>query len=156
MDALSRKAKSMGSLTFVSAEERTLVLDIQSLANRFVRLDISEPSRVLACVVAQSSLLEKLSARQLDDPHLIVLRETVLKGGAKEVTIGEDGVLRLQRRLCVPNVDGLRKRILEEAHNARYYNHPGATKMYRGQRPHYLWHRMKKDIVEYVARCLNF
>ncbi|XP_070042958.1 uncharacterized protein [Nicotiana tomentosiformis] len=46
------------------------------------------------------------------------MRETVLQGGAKEVTIGEDGVLRFQGRLCVPNVDGLREKILEEAHNS--------------------------------------
>ena len=43
-DALSRKAESMGSLAFISAEERPLALDIQSLANKLVRLDISEPS----------------------------------------------------------------------------------------------------------------
>jgi len=57
-DALNRKAKSMGSLAFISAEERPLAFDIQSLANRLLRLDISEPGRVLACVVAQSSLFE--------------------------------------------------------------------------------------------------
>lgn len=51
-DTLSRKAKSMGSLAFISEDERPLYLDIQSLANRLVRLDILEPSRVLACVVA--------------------------------------------------------------------------------------------------------
>ncbi|XP_070035602.1 uncharacterized protein [Nicotiana tomentosiformis] len=69
-DALSRKAESIGSLAFISVEERPLALDIQSLANRIVRLDILEPSQILACVVAQ-----------LDDLHLLVLRETVLQGG---------------------------------------------------------------------------
>ncbi|XP_070017417.1 uncharacterized protein [Nicotiana sylvestris] len=132
-----------------------LALDIQSLANRLVRLDISELSRVLACVVAQSSLLGHIKARQFDDPHLAVLRETVLQGSAKEVSIGEDGVLRLWGRLCVPNVDGLKERIREEAHSSRYSIHPGAIKMYRDLRQHYWWRRMKKGIVEYVARCLN-
>jgi len=37
-------------------------MDIQAFANRFVRLDISESSRVLACVVGQSSLLECIKA----------------------------------------------------------------------------------------------
>ncbi|XP_070057355.1 uncharacterized protein [Nicotiana tomentosiformis] len=108
----------MGSLAFISAEERPLTLEIQSLANRLVRLDISEPSQFLACAVSQSSLLEQIKARQLDDPHLLVLIETVLRGGAKELAIGEDGVLGLQGRLCVPNVDGLRERILEEEHSS--------------------------------------
>ncbi|XP_019228487.1 PREDICTED: uncharacterized protein LOC109209634, partial [Nicotiana attenuata] len=98
-DALSRKAESMGSLAFIPVEERPLALDIQSLANRLVRLDISESSRVLACVVAQSSLLGEIKARQFDDPHLAFLRETVLQGGAKEVSIGEDGVKYEHQRL---------------------------------------------------------
>ncbi|XP_070018149.1 uncharacterized protein [Nicotiana sylvestris] len=79
----------------------------------------------------------------------------MLQGGAKEVSIGEDGVLRLQGRLYVPNVDGLRENILEKAHNLRYSIHPGATKMYCDLRQHYWWRRMKIDIMEYVARCLN-
>ena len=38
----------MGSLAFLSAGERPLALDIQFLANRVVRLDISNSRRVLA------------------------------------------------------------------------------------------------------------
>ncbi|XP_070034930.1 uncharacterized protein [Nicotiana tomentosiformis] len=114
-----------------------------------------QPSRILASVVAQSLLLEQIKARQFDDLHLAFLRATILQGVAKEVSIVEDGVLRLQGHLCVPNVDGLRERILEEAHSSRYFIHSGATKMYRDLRQHYWWRRMKKDIVEYVGRCLN-
>ncbi|XP_070010032.1 uncharacterized protein [Nicotiana sylvestris] len=58
-------------------------------------------------------------------------------------------------RLCVPNVDGLRANILEEAHSSRYSIYLGATKMYRDLRQHYCGQRMKKDIVEYVAKYLN-
>ncbi|XP_070032221.1 uncharacterized protein [Nicotiana tomentosiformis] len=46
-DALSRKAESMGSLAFIVVCKRPLTLDFQALANRFVRLDVSESSRVL-------------------------------------------------------------------------------------------------------------
>ncbi|XP_070010593.1 uncharacterized protein [Nicotiana sylvestris] len=74
-DTLSRKARSMGSLAFISAEERLLALDMPSLANTLVRLDISKPSQVLACFVAPSSLFERIKARQYDDLHLLALRE---------------------------------------------------------------------------------
>nr|XP_009599953.1 uncharacterized protein LOC104095516 [Nicotiana tomentosiformis] len=46
-DALSRKAEILGSLTYLPVAERPLVLDVQDLANQFVRLDISEPSWVI-------------------------------------------------------------------------------------------------------------
>ncbi|XP_070045156.1 uncharacterized protein [Nicotiana tomentosiformis] len=117
-DASSIKTESMGSLAFISAGERPLDLDIQSLANRIVRLDIPDPSLVLVSVVAQSSLFERIKACQYDDSHLLVLIETVLWGDSKEVTIGDDGVLRLQGRLCVPYVDGLRDTILVEVHSS--------------------------------------
>jgi len=56
----------------------------------------------------------------------------------------------------VPNVDGLRELILEDSHSSQYSIHPGAEKIYQDLRQHYWWRRMKKDIVEFVARCLNY
>lgn len=43
-------------------------------------------------------------------------------------------MLRYHGRLCVPNVDGSRGQILEEAHDSRYSFHMGATTMYRDLR----------------------
>ena len=86
---------------------------------------------------------------------MLVLKDRVQHDDARDVTIGDDWVLRIQGRICVPNVDGLRELILEEAHSSRYSIHPGAAKMYQDLRQHYWWRRMKKDIVGFVARCLN-
>ncbi|XP_070057220.1 uncharacterized protein [Nicotiana tomentosiformis] len=106
-DALSRKVEGTGNLAFIPSGERSLALYVQALANRFMRLDISEPSRVLTCVVSRSSLFECIKALQYDDPLLLVLRDMVHYDGAKKVTICDDGVLSLQGQICVPNVDGL-------------------------------------------------
>ncbi|XP_070049900.1 uncharacterized protein [Nicotiana tomentosiformis] len=107
----------MGSLAFIPIGERPFAVDVQTLSNQFMRLDISEPSRVLACVVSRSSLYDCIKERQYDDPHLLVLKDTILHGDAKDVTIREDGVLRMYYRICVPNVDGLPELILEKAHS---------------------------------------
>ncbi|XP_070039992.1 uncharacterized protein [Nicotiana tomentosiformis] len=87
--------------------------------------------------------------------YSVPCEDMVQHGDAKEVSIGDDGVLQMQGRLCVPNVDGLCEMILQEAHNSQYSIHPGVAKMYQDLRQHYWWMRMMKDIVEYVARCLN-
>ncbi|XP_070036928.1 uncharacterized protein [Nicotiana tomentosiformis] len=113
VDALSRKEESKGSLSYIPAGERPLALDVQALSNRFVRLDVLEPSQVLACVVSRSSLFERIRARQYDDPHILILTDIVQHGDAKEVSIGDDGVLRIQGQICVPNLDGLRGLTLE-------------------------------------------
>ena len=66
---------------------------------------------------------------------------------------GGDGVLRYTGRLCVPDVGELRQQILAEAHNSRYFIHPGVTKMYRDLREDYWWNGMKRDIADFVSKC---
>ena len=57
--------------------------------------------------------------------------------------------------MCVPNSDGLRREILDEVHNAPYVKHPGMTKMYNTLRQHYWWPGLKKDVAEFVSKCLT-
>nr|XP_009759860.1 PREDICTED: uncharacterized protein LOC104212341 [Nicotiana sylvestris] len=78
---------------------------MEALANHFVRLDVSEPSPVLACIVARSSLYESIRERQYDDPKLHVLRDIVQHGGSKQGTVGDDGVLRMYGHICITNMD---------------------------------------------------
>ncbi|GKB38048.1 putative reverse transcriptase domain-containing protein, partial [Tanacetum coccineum] len=47
------------------------------------------------------------------------------------------------------------KLIMDEAHTSRYLVHPGADKMYYDLRDLYWWPGMKRDIAEYVSRCLT-
>ena len=63
--------------------------------------------------------------------------------------------MRLGTRLCVPDVDELRKEIMEEAHFSAYSIHPGSTKMYHDLKDTYWWNGMKKDITEFVSKCLT-
>ncbi|XP_016489014.2 uncharacterized protein LOC107808964 [Nicotiana tabacum] len=130
-------------------------MDVHALANKFVRLDFSKPSRNLACVVEQSSLVDSIKARQFDSTHFLVLKDTVQRAGAKKFLIGDDGVLRLQGQICVSNVDGLRELILDEAHSLRYSILSYVTKMYLYLKQHYWWRKMKKVIVGYVSQRLN-
>ncbi|XP_070050390.1 uncharacterized protein [Nicotiana tomentosiformis] len=95
VDALNRKDVSMGSLAYILVGEMPLASDVQALANLFVRLDVSESSRVVACIVSRSSLYERIRERQYDDPHLLVLKDTVQHVGAKQVTVGDNEVLRI-------------------------------------------------------------
>lgn len=153
-DALSRKAVSMGSLAFLSAGERPLALDIQFLANSMVRLDISDSRRVLAYMGVQSSLYDRIRGCQFEDKALGSLRDRVLAGNGDQATLDPDGVLRFAGRICVPRVGDLIQLILSEAHESRYSIHPGTAKMYRDLRQHYWWSGMRRDIADFVSRCL--
>ena len=45
--------------------------------------------------------------------------------------MNEDEFLYYRDRVCVPNDDGLKKSILEEAHNGSFAIHPSSMKMYQ-------------------------
>ena len=49
----------------------------------------------------------------------------------------------------------LKKVILDEAYCSAYAMHPGDTKMYHTIQPFYYLPGMKKEIVEYMSRCIS-
>ncbi|XP_055814614.1 uncharacterized protein LOC129884321 [Solanum dulcamara] len=75
VDTLSRKAGSIGSLAYLPTVERPLALDIQSLANRIVMVDISDYGLILDFVRALSFVLDKIHGRQFEDGALYIPNE---------------------------------------------------------------------------------
>ncbi|WMV24470.1 hypothetical protein MTR67_017855 [Solanum verrucosum] len=122
----------MGSVAHVEEETKELAKDVHRLA----RLEVKE--------------------KQDSDPILLDLKGAAHQQRVEVFSQGGDGVLRSQGRLCVPNVGELRQKILVEAHNSRYSIHPGATKMYCDLREVFWWNDMKRDIVDFVAKCPNY
>ena len=79
----------------------------------------------------------------------------VQQGKLAEFEVDEEGVLHMGTRLCVLDVDDLRKEILKEAHYCACSVHPGSTKMYHTLKDAYCWNGMKKDVAEFVSKCLT-
>nr|XP_033512347.1 uncharacterized protein LOC117277036 [Nicotiana tomentosiformis] len=90
-----------------------------------------------AFAVARSSLIEHVKAKQFEDPNLVNIRNGVQSKDILDFSLDEEGVLRMNGRMCVPDIDELRNEIMAEAHNSRYSIHPGSTKMYRDLREIY-------------------
>ena len=55
----------------------------------------------------------------------------VIKGEKLEFNLAGDGTLRFGTRLCVPNLEEIKKEILIKAHCTPYSVHPRSTKMYK-------------------------
>ena len=150
-DALSRV--SMGSVSHVVEGKKELARDVHRLARLGVRLFDSAEGSIGVQSSSESSLVSEVKEKQYLDASLVRLKESVKDQKVEVFSQGGDGVLRLQGRLCDPNVDDLRQRIMAETHGVRYSIHPGATKMYRDLREIYWWSGMKKDIAAFVAKC---
>ena len=58
-------------------------------------------------------------------------------------------------RICVPDDKEIKKKLLFEAHNTVYTMHPGGNKMYQDLKQYYWWKGMKRDVAEYVSKCLT-
>ena len=70
-------------------------------------------------------------------------------------SLEDDGLIRFRQRICVPKGGNLKGQILEEAHKSKFSIHPGATKMYQDLKERFWWPGMKRDVAEYVAKCLT-
>ena len=115
---------------------------------------------LLASLEVQPTLLGRVGEAQRNDPHLVEIVGKLMRGESSRhldrYAIDERGWLRRDGRLCVPQDESLKKAILEDSHRSKMTIHPGGDKMYRDMKQVFFWARMKKDVVEFVARCLVF
>ncbi|CAL9073375.1 unnamed protein product [Musa textilis] len=108
----------------------------------------------LACLMAQSYLVERIKEGQKEDPYLQMIVKEIAQGARPEFLQIEDGSITFRNRLCVPESHLVKMQLLEEAHRSKFNIHPGTTKMYRDLRRNYWWHGMKRDIAEFVSKYL--
>ncbi|XP_070036444.1 uncharacterized protein [Nicotiana tomentosiformis] len=99
----------MGSISYLQPEKSGIAHDIHQLASLGVRLLNPGDIRITIQDTTTSSLVTKVKERQYEDPVLDHYRDTTPQKEKTPFEITEDGVLRYQGRLCVPNVVGLRR-----------------------------------------------
>ena len=81
--------------------------------------------------------------------------ELVRNEDKPDYVIDEKGSLFFKSRLCVPNDMDLKKKLMHESHNTVFIMQLGSNKMYQDLKQYYWWRGMKKDISEYVSKCLT-
>jgi hypothetical protein len=66
----------------------------------------------------------------------------------------DEGLLTYRNRLYIPNCDDLKRFIMDELHKIQYISHPGYQKMITTTMKQFYWPGLKRDIVDYLAKCL--
>ena len=79
----------------------------------------------------------------------------VRDGYETEFSVKEAGSMYFQNILCAPDDKELKKKLLFEAHNTVFTMHPEGNKMYQDLKQFYWWKGMKRDVTEYVSKCLT-
>jgi hypothetical protein len=67
----------------------------------------------------------------------------------------EGGLLTYRSRFYIPDCDDLKRFIMDELHKRPYSGHPGYQKMITATRKQFYWPGLKKDIAEYLAKCIE-
>jgi hypothetical protein len=68
--------------------------------------------------------------------------------------LGADGLYRDKARaILVPNVDTLRRDILQEVHDSPYGGHLGAARTLEQLRRLFIWPKVHEDVEQYVRTC---
>ena len=150
VDALSRRP--MSSISHLRAVHLPRLIELRTLG---VRLELTYSGALLATFHVRPVLIDRIRELQIQDPQIVKLRGEVESGQRGDLSLRENGTLVMGQRSCVPDVGDVRREIMEEAHSFTYAMHPGSTKMYHTLKEHYWWKGMKRDIVEFVSKCLT-
>ncbi|GKA19127.1 reverse transcriptase domain-containing protein, partial [Tanacetum coccineum] len=126
------------------------------VADALSRKERLKPRRVRAMsMTIQSGLKAKILEAQGEASKDLKAPAEWLRGLESHFERRDDDGIYLFDRIWIPLVGGIRKLIMDEAHTSRYSVHPGADKMYYDLRDLYWWPGMKRDIAEYVSKCLT-
>jgi hypothetical protein len=103
----------------------------------------------------KSIILEAASAYLQYMELVAKLQQGGIPHKVENYKVKTNGILLYKNRVYVPNVQGFKLAILREMNNVHYVGHPGYQKIVAAVRSHYFWPGMKKEIVEYIARCME-
>ncbi|WVZ80628.1 hypothetical protein U9M48_028087 [Paspalum notatum var. saurae] len=144
-DALSRKSYVNMAVAFQMPFE--LCVEFESLNLGFMH------HTTVATFEAEPTLEQEIRNHQKTDEKIQEIREQIKLGKAPHFREDEQGTVWYKNRICVPDVDSIKKLILSEAHDTAYSIHPGSTKMYHDLKERFWWYGMKRAVAEYVAVC---
>ena len=116
---------------------------------------LADDGAMLAQLEAQPVLKQMIIDAQKNDEELHKKLQMVRDGDKTKFSEKEAGSLYFQNRLCVPDDKELKQKLLYKAHNTVFTMHPGGNKMYQDLKQFYWWKGMKKDVTEYVSKCLT-
>ncbi|KAL0540334.1 hypothetical protein IC582_024569 [Cucumis melo] len=147
-DALSRKVSHSAALI---TRQAPLHRDLERAE---IAVSVGAVTTQLAQLTVQPTLRQRIIDAQSNDPYLVEKRSLAEAGQTAEFSLSSDGGLLFERRLCVPSDSAIKTELLSEAHSSPFSMHPGSTKMYQDLKRVYWWRNMKREVAEFVSKCL--
>ncbi|KAL8147654.1 hypothetical protein AgCh_005105 [Apium graveolens] len=108
----------------------------------------------LKMIMTFEELIKEFEKMEIDEKNMSEERGTLT---GEEVRCEKDrrGIMRYASQIWIPNVQELKDELLHEGYSSRYSIHPGSTKMYRDLKEYYWWPNMKREVAEWVSKCVT-
>ena len=127
---------------------------VQTLRALNAYFSLSDDGSIVAELIEKPNLLNRVLEAQKNDEKFSTIVSQNREGKETEFSVNEDGSLYYRDQVCVPNNDELKKSIIEEARSGSFAMHPGSIKMYQDLKSSYWWSGMKRDVSEFVTKCM--
>ncbi|KAA0025113.1 pol protein [Cucumis melo var. makuwa] len=147
-DVLSRK---VAHSTALITKQAPLLRDFERAE---IAVSVGKVTSQLTQLSVQPTLRQRIIVTQLNDPYLVEKCLLAEAGKGEDFSISSDYGLTFEGRLCVPEDSAVKTELLSEAYSFPFTVHPGSTKMYQGLRCVYWWRNMKREVANFVSRCL--
>jgi len=144
-DALSRLPCRVN--TMIKEKQPSLYEELEQFRTELVSKGF------LASIEIQPTLIIQIKEDQKVNESIDGIKHRIGTGKVPGFTEDEEGVLWYKGRICVPADSELKQVIMQEAHDTLYSIHPGGTKMYQDLKEQFWWHKMKREIGSYIAKC---
>ena len=115
--------------------------------------------QVASLSIFQSYMRQQIVKHVVEDYLYVQVKDKLQQQNLEKKYEGykleEYGILTYKNIIYIPQVENLRRFVMDEIHQAPYFGHPRYQKTITTARKQYLWTRMKKDIVEYISKCMK-
>ncbi|KAA3480029.1 DNA/RNA polymerases superfamily protein [Gossypium australe] len=128
---------------------------ISDLRAMFARLSLYDNGSLLAELQVKPSWVSEVKEKQQTDELLKGKFQVGTSDGSTEFSVNKEGLICFQGRVCMPEDSELRRKILQEVHGSPYAMHPGGSKMYRDLREQFWWSGLKREVTEFMGKCLT-
>jgi hypothetical protein len=114
---------------------------------------------IAAIIMYMTNLKDRIVAKTNSDHNYLKIKETLQQGNFQlkfnYYELKEDIILMYKGKVYVLNSGELKNVVLKEMHNVPYAGHPRYQKTIAVVRRQYFWPGMKKEVANYIAKCLE-
>jgi hypothetical protein len=114
---------------------------------------------IVSIIIFKINMKDKIVVAANSNQQYLKIKETLQQRNSQQkfdyCEIKEDGILMYKGKVYVLNSDELKNAVMREMHNVSYVGQSEYQKTIATIKSKYFWPGMKKEVIDYIARCLE-